>query len=156
MEGRTPAEAVYGILEGLGLNYALLMDATGTRVQTLMITGAAAPSAGPPPATSRPAPAFVPRPPVVQPRAPEPDEGVDVEAEAEAAEEEAEGEEGQEGEGEAEAPPEVKSEPAQPQLLPPPGTSLPAFGTNPFPVATPTPQPGQQTPKPNASPPEDK
>src|SRR4029079_18559349 len=57
--GRTPAEAVLGILDGLGLNYALSMDPTGKQVQTLLISGAApvssgAPSASPAPAAARP------------------------------------------------------------------------------------------------------
>jgi hypothetical protein len=37
--GRTPAEAVNALLEGQGLNYALIADATGTSVQTLLMTG---------------------------------------------------------------------------------------------------------------------
>jgi hypothetical protein len=56
LRGRSPAEAVQDVLEGQGLNYALIADPTGTRVQTLMIAGAAgtgtsagssAPPAGP-------------------------------------------------------------------------------------------------------------
>jgi hypothetical protein len=35
---RTPAEAVLALLEGLGLNYALVMDAGGRRVETLLMT----------------------------------------------------------------------------------------------------------------------
>lgn len=57
---REPAEAVLSVLEGLGLNYALVMDPSGTRVDQLLIMGAAAaaaPSArnGPPavPPTAR-------------------------------------------------------------------------------------------------------
>ena len=41
---QTPAQAVVGVLEGLGLNYALLLDATGVQVETLMIVGAGATS----------------------------------------------------------------------------------------------------------------
>lgn len=37
--GRTPAEAVLGILDGLGVNYALIMDPTGKQVQKLLISG---------------------------------------------------------------------------------------------------------------------
>src|SRR5688572_8945958 len=49
LRGRTAAQAVLGVLEGLGLNYALVLDASGTRVETLMIVGTGAPtsSAGP-------------------------------------------------------------------------------------------------------------
>lgn len=39
LRGRTPAEAVLGVLEGLGLNYALVLDVSGTEVETLMIVG---------------------------------------------------------------------------------------------------------------------
>ena len=49
LHGRSPAEAVLGLLEGQGLNYILIGDASGDRVQTLMMAGAA------PVASSRPA-----------------------------------------------------------------------------------------------------
>lgn len=49
--GRTPAEAVLGILDGLGLNYALSMDPTGNQVQTLLISGPAPVSSAAPPAS---------------------------------------------------------------------------------------------------------
>jgi hypothetical protein len=42
LRGRTQAEAVLGVLEGLGLNYALVLDASGTEVDTLMIVGTGA------------------------------------------------------------------------------------------------------------------
>ena len=42
LRGRTPAEAVLGVLEGLGLNYALVLDVSGTEVETLMIVGTGA------------------------------------------------------------------------------------------------------------------
>jgi len=41
LHGRSPAEAVLGLLEGQGLNFILLGDASGDRVQTLMMAGAA-------------------------------------------------------------------------------------------------------------------
>jgi hypothetical protein len=40
LRDRTPAQAVLGVLEGLGLNYALVLDLSGTEVETLMIVGA--------------------------------------------------------------------------------------------------------------------
>ena len=48
LRGRTPAQAVLGVLEGLGLSYALVLDVSGTEVETLMIvgTGASTASAG--------------------------------------------------------------------------------------------------------------
>jgi hypothetical protein len=45
LRGRTPVEAVVAALEGQGVNYAMSMDETGTRVQTLLVTGTAASSA---------------------------------------------------------------------------------------------------------------
>jgi hypothetical protein len=39
LHGRTPAEAVLAVLEGLGLNYMLALDVSGTEVVTLMIVG---------------------------------------------------------------------------------------------------------------------
>ena len=41
LRGRTPVEAVVAALEGQGVNYAMAMDDTGTRVQTLLVTGTA-------------------------------------------------------------------------------------------------------------------
>jgi hypothetical protein len=41
IERRTAAQAVLSVLEGLGLNYAASLDATGTKVQMLMMSGAA-------------------------------------------------------------------------------------------------------------------
>ncbi len=49
LHGRSPTEAVLGLLEGQGLNYILVGDASGDRVQTLMMAGSA------PTTTSRPA-----------------------------------------------------------------------------------------------------
>lgn len=62
---QTPVEVVISVLEGLGLNYVIESDATGTGVQTLIMAGSA-PLAGPLPAdprsaSSRPRPF---RPPV--------------------------------------------------------------------------------------------
>jgi len=46
LSGRSPAEAVLSLLEGLGLNYALVADPTGRGVQTLIIAGAGTTAAG--------------------------------------------------------------------------------------------------------------
>lgn len=48
LHGRTPAETVLSLLEGLGVNFALVSDPTGARVQTLVVAGAAqaSPSSG--------------------------------------------------------------------------------------------------------------
>lgn len=44
LRGRTAVEAVVATLEGQGVNYAMAMDDTGTRVQTLLVTGSASAS----------------------------------------------------------------------------------------------------------------
>ena len=56
IQGRTPAEAVLSLLEGSGVNFALVGDATGTGVQTLVVAGAASASSAPAtaPTASRP------------------------------------------------------------------------------------------------------
>lgn len=41
LDDRTPAEAVLTVLEGLGLNFLARMDVTGSRVEHLVIAGAA-------------------------------------------------------------------------------------------------------------------
>ncbi len=72
---RTPAQAVLGVLDGLGLNYALRMDASGTRIEALLISGTAptAPAGGlaalPQP---RAAPAYRPPEPIDQEEEDEP------------------------------------------------------------------------------------
>jgi hypothetical protein len=59
----TPAEAVLALLEGLGLGYALRMDASGSRVESLLMLGG---SAAIPARTPAPAPVpMMPEPPVV-------------------------------------------------------------------------------------------
>jgi len=86
LAGRTHAEAVLGVLDGQGLNYALKMDATGTRVEMLILAGAATPSTAPPAAapptpTARPVP--VPQPPPdaqVDEEEPPPEEEAEPEA----------------------------------------------------------------------------
>jgi hypothetical protein len=83
LHGRTPAETVLALFEGLGINFALVADASGARVQTLMVAGAAAASSSASP-SARPAPVVTPRrpfgpPPGSSPDAAEPafDEGED-------------------------------------------------------------------------------
>jgi hypothetical protein len=44
LHGRTPAETVLAVFEGLGLNYAMVADSTGAGVQTLMVAGASSPT----------------------------------------------------------------------------------------------------------------
>jgi hypothetical protein len=136
LERRTPAEAVMGLLEGLGLNYVVVMDATGTRVETLLIAGA---STGPRPAS----PAAAPTPPPFPPHEPEPPAEEAAEAEPE----------------EQERPQDQPREPGQPApfpqpVPPPPGLGAPVFPPPgqlnprpPAPLTFPTPEPSP-TPKP--------
>jgi hypothetical protein len=49
VENATPAEAVADVLEGLGVSYALRLDASGAKVDTLLVLGAARSAAAPPP-----------------------------------------------------------------------------------------------------------
>ena len=44
LHGRTPTETVLSLLEGLGVNFALVADPSGARVQTLVVAGTAAAS----------------------------------------------------------------------------------------------------------------
>jgi hypothetical protein len=76
LRGRSPAEAVQDVLEGQGLNYALIADPTGTRVQMLMIAGTA--GTGTSSGSTSPAPAQRARRPVLPPPAASP-EGFDSE-----------------------------------------------------------------------------
>src|SRR5262249_24771277 len=46
VEDATPADALANILEGLGVSYALRLDATGAKVETLLILGAAGGAVG--------------------------------------------------------------------------------------------------------------
>lgn len=45
VHGRSPTQTVLAVLEGLGINFALLSDESGVQVQKLLVTGAAPPSA---------------------------------------------------------------------------------------------------------------
>jgi hypothetical protein len=84
IRGRTPAETVLAVFEGLGINYAMLGDATGAGVQTLVVAGAATATAASSAAAGRPTPAtrrsFGPPPG----SSPEPEEPAFDEAEEEA------------------------------------------------------------------------
>ena len=139
IQGRTPAEAVFGVLEGLGLNYAFVLDASGNRIETLILAGsaggrpAAATTAAPPPT---PAQRYVP-----QPLAPPPAAGPD---ESDEAAEEDPGEEAAQDAGE-------EASAGRPGGVPPPRGSVlqtpaePVFPSSPFapraPIFTPMPEP---------------
>ena len=69
LKDRTPAQAVLAVLEGQGVNFALVTDATGANVRTLLVTGTAASSGG---GAIRPAPTPM-RPPSATPPGSAPD-----------------------------------------------------------------------------------
>jgi hypothetical protein len=142
LRGRTPVEAVVAALEGQGVNYALAMDPTGTRVETLLVSGTATASArtGPEPRRS-PVITDMPAEPVVdEPEAVVEDEGqppADTSAGLNL--------------------PGPQGKEAQPEQAPPPEANV-GFSASPFapsarpPQPTP-PQPQQQPPQPQATPP---
>ena len=151
LAGRTHAEAVLGVLDGQGLNYALKMDATGTRVEMLILAGAATPSTTPPPA----APSLPMARPMPVPR-PQPDAQAD-EDEAPPEEEAAEPEvpqrpriPGQPREGQDGMQPTVPAGQI-PRPAVPPGATAPgnAFPVSPFAPAAPS-LPVITPPQPNA------
>ena len=64
LHGRTPTETILSVFEGLGVNFALVADPSGSRVQTLVVAGTAtASSSGSSSGAGRPvSPATVRRP----------------------------------------------------------------------------------------------
>jgi hypothetical protein len=149
LEDRTPAEAVFGVLEGLGLNYAFVLDGTGVRIDTLILAGAAGAkttvaSATPtPPASAQQR--YVPR--REAPPAAGPDEAEEAPEEEEALEEPEveEAEEAPEASGAGAAGP-------RGNVLQPP--AIPVFPSSPFapraPMFVPQPEPeaAEKTPPP--------
>ncbi len=148
LQGRTPAEAVFGVLEGLGLNYAFVLDSSGNRIDTLVLAGAS----GSRPATATPAPLPPAQRYVPQPATPPPAAGPD---EVEEAPEEEAADDGDSG-AEGEEPPAGKPGAApgsRGSVLQPPAE--PVFPSSPFapraPIFIPQPDPQPQptpTPKP--------
>jgi hypothetical protein len=148
LHGRTPAETVLAVFEGLGINYALVADATGARVQTLMVAGSAPASS-----SSSPNPGAGRSPAVVNPRRPFGPPGASPEG-AEAAF----------GEGEEEPEAEERTSPAcprrggpepgpanapqQPGTVPPGAGPIPTQPAMPFSASPFTPQPQPFPPQP--------
>jgi hypothetical protein len=143
LKGRTPAEAFLAVVEGQGLAYAVAMDKSGTKVESLLMAGgnnAPATNAGPP------------RPPV-RPERPVresvvPEEPLDEPAEA------AEDEEAPPDTGRPVVPhgkqPAEPAPPTQGVYLPAPGADYPASVFAPRPPAPDTSKPA---PKPESTPP---
>lgn len=160
LSDRTPAEAVFGVLEGLGLNYAFVLDASGQRIDTLVLAGASGAKATP---TSAPAAPIAPPRYVPQPQASPPGSGPDAsddEADAPIDEGEEPGEDDGEAASAAAEAAGKSAGPAAPRgnVLQTPPQSV--FPTSPFapraplfiPQPEPQPQP-QATPQPAPTPP---
>ena len=62
LHGRTPTETVLSVFEGLGVNFALVADPSGSHVQTLVIAGTATASSTPSSAGRSPPPPSARRP----------------------------------------------------------------------------------------------
>jgi hypothetical protein len=142
LEGRAPAAVVLSVLEGLGLNYALVMDRSGARVDQLLILGAVAPGSASPLSTPPVARRGVP---IVQPESPEELlESLQNDADAE----QTESDEGDEFI--AQLPPDQPPpDPAGPRPAGPPPPDYPSSAFTPrLPLPTPAP-----VPSPQASPP---
>jgi len=77
LQGRSPAETVLGVLEGQGLNFALVSDPSGTQVVTLLVAGTAPSTGSATPAaassSSRPTPSTPLRRPLSPPPGSAPD-----------------------------------------------------------------------------------
>ena len=132
LHGRSPTEAVLGLLEGQGLNYILIGDASGDRVQTLMMAGAAPNASSKPAASSSPGRAMASPPPASGPDADEPVEEPEQEEEPEPA-------------------PAVQPPNGQPQLPPGvviPGVQIPGAAPNPAVPPAGMAPPGANTPTP--------
>jgi len=147
---RTPAELVLGLFEGLGLNYAVSFDRTGTRIDTLLMAGAAGSGTTPARAPASAAPAAA-----VGPRRPQPPSRA---ARDERDEHDEPAEEAEAGEASAEPPAEPSPAPtpaAGPLQVPAPGQPGSPFDFRPRPLTFPTPIPpggGSPTPSPSPSP----
>jgi hypothetical protein len=141
LKGRTPAEAFLAIVEGQGLAYAVAMDKSGTKVESVLMAGgnnAPAANAGPPRASPR---AERPIRESVVPDEPQEEPAADVEDE--------------------EAPPDGRAvvphgkpadpgPPTQGVYIPTPGADFPSSTFAPHP---PPPETNKPAPKPESTPP---
>jgi hypothetical protein len=134
LSDRTPADAVLGVLEGRGLNFAVVLNAAGTQVETLLISTALY---RPPPAR---APAF--DMPAEDEEEIAEEQPVDYEAEVADGEEEGEQDEDEDG-----MPPERPDRRRRPPTVPEPGgTPIAVTTAAPPPTTLPTPEPPSVSP----------
>jgi hypothetical protein len=147
LHGRTPTETVLSVLEGLGVNFALMADPSGAHVQTLVVAGTATASSSPSAAaTVRPASArravFGP-PPAASPETVDP--ALEEMDEEPTADEEALGAEVTDPGGAPVIPPDaIPANPASqgpPVPVPLPGAGIPAQPTQRFSPSPFMPQP---------------
>jgi hypothetical protein len=159
LHGRTPAETVLALLEGLGLNFALVADPSGARVQTLVVAGTAAASAASTAPASGRSPAVAP--PTRRPFGPPPGSTPEpLDAASETADDEPEvdepniaglppGMEAADPGAQSPADQAAAAAAAQVPMIPPPGAgAVPTMPATPFPSSpfssspfTPQPQP---------------
>ena len=142
LHGRSPTETVLALLEGTGINFALISDPTGVRVETLRLTGTA------PPSSSAPRGRAPVRPSRSLPVAPDPIEEPPVDDEPPPDEPDLPNDAGTAG------PPPEEAAPAEP-MAPAPASTPPPYGPGPFlPSAPNAVQPLQPfpAPAPNAPP----
>ena len=148
--GRTPPEAVLALFEGLGVNYAMMADRTGLRVDMLLVTSVSSGSAGPSSTNaSRGAPAANAPPPPEQRVRPQRPAPTDADADDDQEDDAARATPPPRGPGGINGP--VQGGPAQlvspfggqilPLTLPTP--AAPAAPANPSPSPSPTPSPGR-------------
>jgi hypothetical protein len=147
LASRSQPEAILALFEGLGLNFALSLDASGARVETLLVVAGGGARAATPP--GRGAPAARPTPPPEDPATEgEPEEPPPMEA--------GPPEPGSETPRPAQ-PPERGARPTQPGMRPgSPFDVQPAPLTFPTPLppaALPTPPPAEPAPEPTPTPP---
>jgi hypothetical protein len=143
LHGRTPTETVLAVFEGLGVNFALVADPSGSRVQTLVVAGTAASSSPSSAAAARSSSLPTARRPFGPPPGASPET---VDAAFEEADEEPTGDEeafaglppGAEitdpsGVPMAQPDPALANPAAQGPSAPPPGTGIPGMPTPGFP-----------------------
>jgi hypothetical protein len=140
VDNATPADAVANVLEGLGVSYALRLDATGAKVDTLLVLGATKSASAGSPTVPRPSAPAVRVPGLPMPLQPEePDDEASVVEEAEDASEDAR------PTGRVDEQREGLRRPAPPISMPGmPG--LPTGPVGPLTMPTPVPTPAQPTP----------
>lgn len=147
LKGRTPVEAVVAAMEGQGVNYAMAMDDTGTRVQTLLVTGTATSS----PASRASGPEFPDRHVPRDLSASAPPEGMD-EPEPVPEEDGAPPPDTSVGLNAANPNTLAKEAAEQPQIAPAPVDNGTGWSTSPFAPTAPT-NPEKKEPTPQATPP---